>query len=99
MEQQLRAWVTQEIDFSSNLVLQLTRLAEYHRFYIYRFGEALVDQPAPAGGQAERWRRKLRDHSEQFDIVASLIGQVQSRQTILTSLLQGLPGRPSPSTY
>ena len=87
MEQQLREWVTQEIDFSDNFIQQLTRLAEYHRYYIDRFEEALVGHPFPASAQAARYRRKLRDHSEQVDIIESLIGQVQLRQRILTSLL------------
>lgn len=88
MELQLTAWVAQEIDSSVKVIQQLSRLEDYHRFYASRFEEALEGHPHPDSFQAVRYKRKLRDLSEQIAIIEGLIHHVNLRQASLVSVLK-----------
>lgn len=88
MEQQFILWVTNEIASSVHFIQQLTRLEEYHRFYVDRFEAALVGHPDQSAVQVVRYKRKLRDHSEQIGIIEGLINYVNLRQASLVSVLK-----------
>ena len=88
MEHQFILWVTNEIASSVHFIQELTRLEEYHRFYVDRFEAALVGHPDQSAAQVVRYKRKLRDHSEQIGIIEGLINYVNLRQASLVSVLK-----------